>query len=161
MIERRNLWAITRHRSVRRRSRTTPSDRRFDDRLEIGGWEDRADDDLDGRASASVQMHHPARQLHGVWEGSTLVATTTHMKALISRNGTPTSDDDDSGYPPWRRNDRACRGRGSTYLTEPVMARASSSTRHQMHWSTVRRRYEAWTTGSARISCLGRIRPSR
>jgi hypothetical protein len=63
----------------------------------IGGWEDRAPMMIwmDGRPHPSkYAIHERGGFTTGVWDGSTLVATTTHMKASsIRRNGTPTSDE--------------------------------------------------------------------
>jgi len=63
----------------------------------IGGWEDRAPMTIwmDGRPHPSkYAIHERGGFTTGAWEGSTLVATTTHMKASsIRRNGTPTSDE--------------------------------------------------------------------
>jgi hypothetical protein len=63
----------------------------------LGGWEDRAPMTIwmDGRPRPSkYAIHERGGFTTGVWEGSTLVATTTHMKASsIRRNGTPTSDE--------------------------------------------------------------------
>jgi hypothetical protein len=62
----------------------------------IGAWEDRAETTIwmDGRPRPSVNAPHEREGFTtGTWEGDTLVAYTTHMKAgYIRRNGTPTSD---------------------------------------------------------------------
>jgi hypothetical protein len=62
----------------------------------IGAWEDRAATTIwmDGRPHPSdAAPHERGGFTTGVWEGSTLVAYTTHMKAgSIRRNGAPSSD---------------------------------------------------------------------
>ena len=63
----------------------------------IGGWEDRAPMTIwmDGRPHPSKHaLHERGGFTTGTWEGSTLVAYTTHMKASsLRRNGTPSSDE--------------------------------------------------------------------
>jgi hypothetical protein len=63
----------------------------------IGGWEDRAPLTIwmDGRPRPSkYAIHERGGFTTGTWEGGTLVAYTTHMKASsIRRNGTPNSDE--------------------------------------------------------------------
>jgi hypothetical protein len=63
----------------------------------VGGWEDRAPLTIwmDGRPHPSkYALHERGGFTTGTWDGSTLVATTTHMKASsIRRNGTPNSDE--------------------------------------------------------------------
>jgi|CXWL01.1.fsa_nt_gi hypothetical protein len=62
----------------------------------IGAWEDRAPMAIwmDGRPRPSAGALHPRSGFTtGTWEGETLVAYTTHMKAgAIRRNGAPSSD---------------------------------------------------------------------
>lgn len=62
----------------------------------IGSWEDRATTTIwmDGRPHPSKNAPHTREGFTtGVWEGDTLVAYTTHMKAgYLRRNGTPASD---------------------------------------------------------------------
>jgi hypothetical protein len=62
----------------------------------IGAWEDRAPMTIwmDGRPRPSdLAPHERGGFTTGTWEGSTLVAYTTHMKAgSIRRNGAPSSD---------------------------------------------------------------------
>lgn len=62
----------------------------------VGAWEDRAPMTIwmDGRPHPSdLAPHSRAGFTTGVWEGGTLVAYTTHMKAgAIRRNGAPSSD---------------------------------------------------------------------
>lgn len=62
----------------------------------IGAWEDRAETVIymDGRPRPSETAPHPRGGFTtGTWEGDTLVAYTTHMKAgSIRRNGAPSSD---------------------------------------------------------------------
>jgi len=62
----------------------------------IGAWEDRAENIIymDGRSRPSDTAPHPRGGFTtGEWEGQTLVAYTTHMKAgAIRRNGAPSSD---------------------------------------------------------------------
>jgi len=62
----------------------------------IGAWEDRAATTIwmDGRPHPSANAPHPRGGFTtGTWEGDTLVAYTTHMKAgAIRRNGAPNSD---------------------------------------------------------------------
>ena len=62
----------------------------------IGAWEDRAPNTIwmDGRPHPSANAPHEREGFTtGVWEGDTLVAYTTHMKAgYLRRNGAPTSD---------------------------------------------------------------------
>jgi len=62
----------------------------------IGAWEDRAPTVIwmDGRPHPSKNaLHERGGFTTGRWEGSTLVATTTHMKSgLLRRNGIPNSD---------------------------------------------------------------------
>ena len=62
----------------------------------IGAWEDRAPITIwmDGRPHPSVYAEHMRGGFTtGVWEGTTLVARTTHMKAgFIRKNGPPSSD---------------------------------------------------------------------
>ena len=55
-----------------------------------------ADDHLDGRAPASVRnaLHLRGGFTTGEWDGNTLVAYTTNIKAgAIRRNGAPSSDE--------------------------------------------------------------------
>jgi hypothetical protein len=63
----------------------------------VGGWEDRAPMTIwmDGRPRPSkYALHERGGFTTGRWEGNTLVAYTTHMKAgQIRRNGTPNSDE--------------------------------------------------------------------
>ena len=63
----------------------------------IGAWEDRAATTIwmDGRPHPSKNAPHERGGFTtGTWEGSTLVAHTTHMKAgAIRRNGAPSSDE--------------------------------------------------------------------
>lgn len=63
----------------------------------IGAWEDRAPMTIwmDGRPHPSTYaIHERGGFTTGTWEGSTLVAYTTHMKAgSIRRNGAPSSDE--------------------------------------------------------------------
>jgi len=63
----------------------------------IGAWEDRAPLTIwmDGRSRPSRHApHHQAGFTTGHWEGDTLVAHTTHIKAgAIRRNGAPNSDE--------------------------------------------------------------------
>ena len=63
----------------------------------IGGWEDRAPMTIwmDGRPHPSkYALHTRAGFTTGVWEGNTLVATTTHMKAgFLRKTGPPSSDE--------------------------------------------------------------------
>src|SRR5262245_57481567 len=63
----------------------------------IGAWMDKAAMPIwmDGRPHPSKNAPHPMGGFTtGVWEGTTLVTTTTHMKAsYLKRNGTPTSDE--------------------------------------------------------------------
>jgi hypothetical protein len=62
----------------------------------IGAWEDRATTTIwmDGRSHPSKNAPHERGGFTtGTWEGTTLVAYTTHMKAgSIRRNGAPSSD---------------------------------------------------------------------
>lgn len=62
----------------------------------IGAWEDRAPMTIwmDGRPHPSPHAEHTRGGFTtGHWEGTTLVARTTHMKAgLIRKNGAPSSD---------------------------------------------------------------------
>jgi hypothetical protein len=62
----------------------------------IGAWEDRAETTIwmDGRPHPSANAPHEREGFTtGRWEGETLVAYTTHMKAgYIRRNGAPSSD---------------------------------------------------------------------
>jgi hypothetical protein len=62
----------------------------------IGAWEDRAATTIwmDGRPHPSKNAPHPRGGFTtGTWEGDTLVAYTTHMKAGgLRRNGAPSSD---------------------------------------------------------------------
>jgi hypothetical protein len=62
----------------------------------IGGWEDRAPIVIwmDGRPHPSKYAEHMRGGFTtGTWEGTTLVAYTTHMKAgFIRKNGPPSSD---------------------------------------------------------------------
>jgi hypothetical protein len=62
----------------------------------IGAWEDKAPMTIwmDGRPHPSEHaIHERGGFTTGTWEGSTLVAYTTHMKAgAIRRNGAPSSD---------------------------------------------------------------------
>lgn len=62
----------------------------------IGAWEDRAATTIwmDGRSRPSPNAPHQRGGFTtGTWEGDTLVAYTTHMRAgVIRRNGVPTSD---------------------------------------------------------------------
>ena len=62
----------------------------------IGAWEDRAATTIwmDGRPHPSESASHERGGFTtGTWEGNTLVAHTTHMKAgSIRRNGAPSSD---------------------------------------------------------------------
>jgi hypothetical protein len=62
----------------------------------IGAWEDRAETTIwmDGRPHPSENaLHARGGFTTGRWEGDTLVAYTTHMKAgVIRRNGAPSSD---------------------------------------------------------------------
>jgi hypothetical protein len=62
----------------------------------IGGWEDRAPITIwmDGRPHPSKYAEHMRGGFTtGTWEGNTLVAYTTHMKAgFIRKNGPPSSD---------------------------------------------------------------------
>lgn len=62
----------------------------------IGAWEDRAATTIwmDGRPHPSDNaVHERGGFTTGTWEGDTLVAYTTHMKAgVIRRNGVPSSD---------------------------------------------------------------------
>ena len=62
----------------------------------IGAWEDRAATTIwmDGRPHPSPNAPHQRGGFTtGAWEGDTLVAYTTHMRAgVIRRNGVPTSD---------------------------------------------------------------------
>ena len=62
----------------------------------IGGWEDRAPLTIwmDGRAHPSQYAEHTrAGFTTGKWEGTTLVAYTTHMKAgFLRKTGPPSSD---------------------------------------------------------------------
>ena len=62
----------------------------------IGAWEDRAATTIwmDGRPHPSPNAPHQRGGFTtGTWEGDTLVAYTTHMRAgVIRRNGVPTSD---------------------------------------------------------------------
>jgi hypothetical protein len=62
----------------------------------IGAWEDRATTTIwmDGRPHPSVNAPHERGGFTtGAWEGDTLVAYTTHMRAgVIRRNGVPNSD---------------------------------------------------------------------
>jgi hypothetical protein len=62
----------------------------------IGAWEDRAETTIwmDGRSHPSANAPHPRGGFTtGAWEGDTLVAYTTHMRAgVIRRNGVPNSD---------------------------------------------------------------------
>jgi hypothetical protein len=62
----------------------------------IGSWIDKAPMTIwmDGRPHPSKNAQLPVGGFTtGVWEGDTLVTTTTHMKAsYLRRNGTPTSD---------------------------------------------------------------------
>lgn len=62
----------------------------------IGAWEDRAETTIwmDGRAHPSPNAPHPRGGFTtGAWQGDTLVAYTTHMRAgIIRRNGAPNSD---------------------------------------------------------------------
>jgi hypothetical protein len=62
----------------------------------VGAWEDRAPMTIwmDGRPHPSPLAEHTrAGFTTGVWEGNTLVATTTHMKAgFLRKNGPPSSD---------------------------------------------------------------------
>ena len=63
----------------------------------IGAWEDRAPMTIwmDGRPRpSSSALHSRSGFTTGTWEGETLVAYTTHMKAgAIRRNGAPSSDE--------------------------------------------------------------------
>jgi hypothetical protein len=63
----------------------------------IGAWEDRATTTIwmDGRPHPSRNAPHERSGFTtGEWQGTTLVAYTTHMKAgSIRRNGAPSSDD--------------------------------------------------------------------
>ena len=63
----------------------------------IGAWEDRAPFTIwmDGRAHPSENAEHTrAGFTTGVWEGDTLVAYTTHMKAgFLRKTGAPSSDE--------------------------------------------------------------------
>jgi hypothetical protein len=62
----------------------------------IGAWEDRAATTIwmDGRPHPSANAPHERGGFTtGRWEGDTLVATTTHMRAgVMRRNGAPVSD---------------------------------------------------------------------
>ena len=62
----------------------------------IGAWEDRAETTIwmDGRAHPSTNAPHERGGFTtGTWDGNTLVAYTTHMRAgVIRRNGVPNSD---------------------------------------------------------------------
>jgi hypothetical protein len=62
----------------------------------IGAWEDRAPMTIwmDGRPHPSTYAEHTREGFTtGRWEGDTLVATTTHMKAgFLRKNGPPSSD---------------------------------------------------------------------
>jgi hypothetical protein len=62
----------------------------------IGAWEDRAATTIwmDGRPHPSANAPHDRGGFTtGAWEGDTLVAYTTHMRAgVIRRNGVPNSD---------------------------------------------------------------------
>ena len=62
----------------------------------IGGWEDRAPMTIwmDGRPHPSKYAEHTRGGFTtGKWEGDTLVAYTTHMKAgFLRKNGAPSSD---------------------------------------------------------------------
>jgi len=62
----------------------------------IGGWEDRAPMTIwmDGRPEPSQYAEHTRGGFTtGKWEGNTLVARTTHMKAgFLRKNGAPSSD---------------------------------------------------------------------
>jgi hypothetical protein len=62
----------------------------------IGAWEDRAPMTIwmDGRPHPSVYAEHTRGGFTtGTWEGNTLVARTTHMKAgFLRKTGPPTSD---------------------------------------------------------------------
>jgi hypothetical protein len=62
----------------------------------IGAWEDRAPMTIwmDGRPRPSQYAQHARGGFTtGTWEGTTLVATTTHMKAgFLRKNGPPSSD---------------------------------------------------------------------
>lgn len=63
----------------------------------IGGWEDRAPLTIwmDGRPQPSqYALHTRAGFTTGKWEGNTLVAYTTHMKAgFLRKTGAPSSDE--------------------------------------------------------------------
>ena len=63
----------------------------------IGGWEDRAPTTIwmDGRSHpSSSALHERGGFTTGTWDGDTLVAYTTHMKAgSLRRNGVPSSDE--------------------------------------------------------------------
>ena len=62
----------------------------------IGAWEDRAPMTIwmDGRPHPSIYAEHTRGGFTtGTWEGNTLVARTTHMKAgFLRKTGPPTSD---------------------------------------------------------------------
>jgi hypothetical protein len=75
----------------------------------IGGWEDRAPMTIwmDGRPHPSNNAEHTrAGFTTGSWEGDTLVATTTHMKAgFLRKNGPPSSDQATMTSRFWRHGD--------------------------------------------------------
>jgi hypothetical protein len=77
--------------------------------LTIGAWEDRAPMTIwmDGRPRPSQYAEHTrAGYTTGRWEGDTLVATTTHMKAgFLRKNGPPSSDQATMTSRFWRHGD--------------------------------------------------------
>jgi hypothetical protein len=81
---------------------------------------------MDGRPRPSkYAIHERGGFTTGEWDGSTLVATTTHMKASsIRRNGTPTSDEATMVTSFIRHGDVLtvlAVVEDPIYLTEPVM----------------------------------------
>jgi hypothetical protein len=75
----------------------------------IGAWEDRAPITIwmDGRPHPSMYAEHTRGGFTtGRWEGDTLVAYTTHMKAgFIRKNGPPSSDQATMTSHFWRHGD--------------------------------------------------------
>jgi hypothetical protein len=77
--------------------------------LTIGAWEDKAPMTIwmDGRPHPSQHAEHTRGGFTtGRWEGDTLVATTTHMKAgFLRKNGPPSSDRATMTSRFWRHGD--------------------------------------------------------
>ena len=104
-----------RHEDLERDRAGQRHDDRLDDRR-VG--RPGADDDLDGRASApsALAPHMRGGFTTGAWDGNTLVAYTTHMKAGVDsaqrRAEQRPGDDDDEVHPARRSAHGARRHRG-------------------------------------------------